>query len=72
MSEQVLRRIMEGGSGCKWWILKSMEGWRLVCDCVLCHVLSKNKIGSEFRVSVCVHSVLGCMLSCGNTSEKQL
>ena len=45
-------------------------GW--VCDCVLWHVPSKNKLGSEFRVSVRVHSVLGCTGICGNTSRKQL
>ena len=28
----------------------------------------KNKIGSEFRVSVRVHSVLGCPGSCGEQS----
>ena len=49
-----------------------MEGWRLVCDCVLWHVPSKIKKGSEFRVSVRVHSVLGCTGSCVNTSRKKL
>ena len=41
-----------------------LEGKQLVCDCVLWHFPSKNKKGSEFRVSVCVHSVLGCTESC--------
>ena len=49
-----------------------MDGWQLVCDVVLWHILSKNKIGSEFRVSVSVHSVLGCTGSCGNQLQKQL
>ena len=49
-----------------------MEGWRLVCYCVLRHVPSKNKIGSEFRVVVRVHSVLGYSGSCGNQSLNQL
>ena len=37
----------------------------------LWHVPSKIKNGSEFRVSVCVHSVLGCTGNCGNTSRKK-
>ena len=49
-----------------------MEVWRLFCDCVLWHVPSKIKKGSEFRVLVCVHSVLGCTGSFGNTSRKEL
>ena len=32
----------------------------------------KNQIGSEFRVSVRVHSELGCTVSYGNTFRKQL
>ena len=36
---------------------------------VLWQVLSKIKKGSEFRVSVHVHSVLGCTGSCGNKNE---
>ena len=67
---QVPMMLMEGGSGCPRRLLRSVEAWRLVCDCVLWHVPSKNKIGSEFRVSVHVHSVLGCTGSCGNTLEK--
>ena len=46
--------------------------WRLVCDCVLWHVLSKNKIGSEVMVSLRIHSVLGCTGSFGNQSQKQI
>ena len=42
------------------------------CDCVLWDVPAKNKLGSEFRVSVRVHSVLGCTGSCGNTLCKKL
>ena len=59
-------------SGCLRRLWRSMEGWRLVCDCVLWHVPSKNNIGSEFRVSVRIHSVIGCMGSCGNHSQKKL
>ena len=33
--------------------------------------MSKNKIGSEVRVSVGIHSVLGCIGSYGNHSQKQ-
>ena len=40
----------EGGSGCPRQIRQSMEEWRLVCDCVLWHVPSKHKMGSEYRV----------------------
>ena len=67
---QVFRRRMEGCSGCTWHLWRSMEWWRLVCDCVLWHFLSKNKIGPEFRVSVRVNSVLGCTGSCGDQSQK--
>ena len=49
-----------------------MEEWQLVCDCVLWHMSSKIKKGSEFRVSVRVNSVLGCTGSYGNTLRKQL
>ena len=69
---QVLRRRMEVWSGFLWRLWQLMEGWRLVCDCFLWRVPSKNQIGSECRVSVRVHSVLGCMGSCGNTLWKQL
>ena len=44
-------------------------GWFLIVF-MACSV--KNKIGSEFRVSVRIHSVLGCTGSCGNQSQKQL
>ena len=36
---------------------------------VFCYGLSKNKIGSEVRVSVGIHSVLGCTGSYGNQSQ---
>ena len=35
------------------------------------HVLSKNKIGSELRVSVRINSVLGCTEICKNQSQKR-
>ena len=44
----------------------------MVCDCDLWLVPSKIKNGSESRVSVRIHSVLGCKGSCGNTSRKKL
>ena len=44
-------------------------GWLVI---FLQHVPSKNKMGSECRVSVCINSVLRCMGSCGNTSWKQI
>ena len=34
-------------------------------------MLSKIKNRSEFRVSVRIHSVLGCVGSCGNMSRKK-
>ena len=37
--------------------------------CILWHVPSKINNRSEFRVSVRVHSVLGCTGTCGNTSR---
>ena len=40
---------MEGGSGCPQRILQSMEGWRLVCDCVLRHVPSKKSDGFRMQ-----------------------
>ena len=55
------------GSGCLRRILRLMEGWRLVCDCVLYHVPLKHNMGSKFRVSGGIHSVLVYTGSCGNT-----
>ena len=69
---QVLRRKMEVEIGCMRRLLRSMEGWRLVCDFILWHIPSKNIMGSECRVSVRVYSVLGFMGICGNTFCKQL
>ena len=65
-------RPMEEGSGFLSLLGQSMEGWRLVCYCILWHVPSKIKKGSEFRVSVRIHSVIGCTGSCGNTLRKKL
>ena len=54
---QVLRRRMEGGSGCLRRIWRLMNGWKFVCYFfIACCV--KNQMGSECSVSVRVHSVL--------------
>ena len=44
-------------------------GWFVIVFYCMFHL---KKMGSECRVSVRVHSVLGCTGSCGNTSRKQL
>ena len=41
-----LRIQMDGGSDCLRRLWRLMEGCRLVCDCILWHVLSKNQMGS--------------------------
>ena len=43
--EQVLMRRMEGGSGFPLSLWQSIEGWWLVCDFVLWHVMSKIRKG---------------------------
>ena len=69
---QALRRWMEGVIGFLrqiWWLV---EGGRFVWDCVLWHVLSRNKIWLEFRVPVRVYSLLSFTGSCGNQTQKQI
>ena len=69
---QVFRRRIEGGSSFLWRLLQLTEGWSLVSDGVLWRMPSKKKNGSEFRMSVRLHSVLGCTGSYGNTLRKSL
>ena len=69
---QVLMSRMEGGRGFPRRLWQLTEGWQLVCDCILWHVPSKIKNRLEFRVSVRVHSVLGCTGTCGNMPRKKL
>ena len=45
----MLTMQMDVGIGCPRRLLRSMEGWPLVCDCVLWHVPSKKSDGVRMQ-----------------------